>query len=190
MNAIRLKINEIFYSLQGEGANAGMPAIFIRFAGCNLKCDFCDTRHEDYKMYSIEEVIKKIKVFDCKNIIWTGGEPTLQLTDEVLIHFKEYYHCIETNGTNKVPSLINYVVCSPKVKRNLLTNFKNGVNELRYPIKEGDILPCISKIPQAKHYYISPIDANRRNINYCIKLIKENPQWKLSLQMHKILKIR
>jgi organic radical activating enzyme len=189
MSAIRLKINEIFYSIQGEGANAGMPAIFIRLSGCNLKCPYCDTDHNDYREYSIKELIEKIENFDCRNIIWTGGEPTLQLTDEILEHFKGYYHCIETNGTNKVPSLIDYVVCSPKIKRKLMANFKDGVDELRYPIKEGDKLPDISKVPHASHYYVSPVDITKRNINYCIKLIKKNPQWKISVQMHKLLKI-
>ncbi|MDR2652248.1 MAG: 7-carboxy-7-deazaguanine synthase QueE [Prevotellaceae bacterium] len=190
MNEIKLKINEIFYSIQGEGANAGMPAIFIRFAGCNLKCPFCDTNHEDHKEYSIEEIIKKIKDFDCKNIIWTGGEPTLQLTNEILVYFKGYYHCIETNGTNPVPNSINYIACSPKVPIETLNrNFKEA-NEFRYPVKAGDKLPDILKIPRAQHYYISPIDVTEQNVDYCIKLIKENPQWKLSVQVHKILKIR
>lgn len=191
MKLIKLKINEIFYSVQGEGANTGMPAVFVRFAGCNLNCDFCDTKHEAYKEYTIEKLIKIINSFGCKNIIWTGGEPTLQLTDEILNCFKGYFHCIETNGTNRVPVMIDYITCSPKVgPPTLCKNFENGVNEFRYPIKRGDKLPDISLLPKAAHYFVSPIDVTRENTDYCINLIKENTQWKLSIQIHKLLKIR
>ncbi|MDR1223165.1 MAG: 7-carboxy-7-deazaguanine synthase QueE [Tannerella sp.] len=185
----KLRVNEIFCSIQGEGANAGMLAVFIRLAGCNLKCPFCDTRHEDYREMTVAEIITEIKGYKCNTVIWTGGEPSLQLTDEILINFMPAFNCIETNGSNPVSGLIDYVACSPKVGTELLNrNFKR-VNEFRYPVKAGDTLPDISLLPAADDYFVSPIDVSRENVDYCLKLIKENPVWRLSVQIHKLLNI-
>ena len=79
-----MKINEIFYSLQGEGHWTGTPAIFIRFAGCNLRCDFCDTNHESGEEYDTEELIKELSQYPAKRVILTGGEPGLQVNDELI----------------------------------------------------------------------------------------------------------
>ena len=195
----KLKVVEIFYSIQGEGANSGMPAIFIRLSGCNLNCWYCDTEWHKYTEMSIPEIQNNIQQYPCESIIWTGGEPTLQLTDEMLNHFEGYYHCIETNGTNPVPAGIDYISCSPKVppatlKRNFLF-----IDELRFPLEKGEKLPKIEELPQAKNYYISPLflgtenermELNRENIDYCIDYILNNPGWKLSVQIHKLLKIQ
>jgi organic radical activating enzyme len=190
MKENKLRVNEIFCSIQGEGANTGMSAVFVRLAGCNLKCPFCDTKHEDYIEMSIDEIRSRIEEYDCPVIIWTGGEPTLQLTDEILEHLDSFFHCIETNGTNPVPSLINYIACSPKVSIGLLNkNFKK-VDEFRYPVKVGDALPEFDILPDAEHYFLSPIDVSPENIKYCLKLIKENPIWRLSVQIHKLLNIQ
>jgi len=131
-------------------------------------------------------------------IIWTGGEPTLQLTNEVLDYFSEYYNCIETNGTNPVPSKIQYISCSPKVSPEILkVNFER-VNELRYPISVGDLLPDISELPEADNYFVSPVflgEEKRRfqqvdeNVKYAIDFVSMNPKWRLSLQLHKLLNI-
>ena len=78
-----MRVNEIFYSLQGEGAYTGTPSIFIRLAGCNLRCPFCDTKHESYKVLTKEEIMAQIANFTAKHIVFTGGEPSLQLTAEI-----------------------------------------------------------------------------------------------------------
>ena len=93
------KINEIFYSLQGEGFHTGCPAVFIRFSGCNLKCSFCDTRHEEGTLMSDEEIIETINNYPSDKIIITGGEPSLWI-DQIFIdklHAARKYICIETN---------------------------------------------------------------------------------------------
>jgi organic radical activating enzyme len=191
MNDIKLKVNEIFYSIQGEGANAGMPAVFIRLSGCNKSCPFCDTQHEAYTEMTVAAIIAEVNKYDpCGTIIWTGGEPTLQLTDEILKHFGTFYNCIETNGTNPVPESIEYIACSPKVPTGLLNKNFKWLNEIRYPIKKGDVLPDIDLLPDADNYFVSPIDVSKENIDYCLKQIKENPQWRLSVQVHKLLKIQ
>jgi len=194
----KLKVVEIFYSLQGEGANTGMPAIFIRLSGCNLNCWFCDTKWEKNIEMSIHEIMDNITQYPCKNIIWTGGEPTLQLNDEILSEFSGYFNCIETNGTNPVPSAIDYISCSPKVPPlKLMKNFE-FVDEIRYPLGKGEILPPIETLPKAKNYFVSPLfvgtenermEKSQENIDYCVEYIKQNPGWKLSIQLHKLINI-
>ena len=192
-----MKIVEIFYSLQGEGANVGKPAIFIRLAGCNLNCWFCDTNWQNGIEMSVEEILQKIEKFPTKMIIWTGGEPTLQLNDKILSHFTHYYNCIETNGTNPVPSKIDYISCSPKVNAEILRKNFNFVNEFRFPFCKDDTLPKIDVLPKADNYFLSPIftekdlsdKKNMENIISCINFVKQNPQWRLSFQTHKFLNI-
>ena len=110
------------------------------------------------KEMSINQIKGILSRFKSKTIIWTGGEPTMQLNDEILSHFKEYYNCIETNGTNPVPRDIDYISCSPKVTvEELNINFPNGVNEIRYPVSKETIIPRIEDLPKAKHYFLSPV---------------------------------
>lgn len=199
-----LRVVEIFKSIQGEGANAGKSAVFVRLAGCNMSCWYCDTDWNKSSEMSILEVFEEVKKLsspaDYPNnlLIWTGGEPTLQLTDEILEIFKDYYNCIETNGTNPVPRRIEYISCSPKVSPIILRKNFTRVNEFRYPIGVGDILPDISELPYADNYFISPVFLGKEkerfslvneNIEYSISIIKKNPQWRLSLQLHKLLNI-
>jgi len=186
-----LKVNEIFYSIQGEGQRAGTANIFIRLAGCDLTCGFCDTEFESYKKMNNDKLLEALKEYDCKNIIWTGGEPALQLTEEILLYFgtQGYYQSIETNGSNKLPDGLDYVALSPKVAEHVIKKNFVKVNELRYARHKGQGIPKPSI--EADYYYLSPIfgEADQENILHCIKLIKENPEWRLSIQMHKLLKI-
>lgn len=191
-----LNINEIFYSLQGEGGRTGQASIFIRLAKCNLACSFCDTDFERGVKMTLEEIIQEIDKYNCKWIIWTGGEPSLQLTDEIIAFFKEkgYLQAIETNGTKRIPEGIDYITCSPKQNFELVRELIPEVDELRFPIQKGDTIPDISILPKTKRYLLSPIfdDNNiiQENVDYCITLIKDNPTWALSLQIHKLIGIR
>ena len=190
-----LKVNEIFYSIQGEGQRAGTANIFIRLAGCDLTCGFCDTEFESYKEMTREELLQALKEYPCKNIIWTGGEPTLQLNYDTLYYFKQigYYQAVETNGNNTPSTLFNYIVVSPKVAEHVIKkNFEFiPVNELRYARHKGQAIP--KPFINADYKYISPIfsgnQLDKENIIHCINLIKENPEWRLSIQIHKLLNI-
>ncbi|MGC9151687.1 MAG: 7-carboxy-7-deazaguanine synthase QueE [Microbacter sp.] len=193
-----LKVVEIFYSIQGEGANVGQPAIFVRLAGCNEQCWFCDTDWAHGTEMSMPEIASKVKQYPAKRIIWTGGEPTLQLTNEVLDHFNGYFHCIETNGTNPVPSNIDYIACSPKVPPAILRQNFDFVDELRYPLWVGEVPPSIDELPPAANYFVSPVfegDEKKRfalsneNLQYCLDFVKQHPQWRLSVQVHKLLNV-
>ena len=191
-----LNVNEIFYSLQGEGGRTGQASIFIRLAKCNLACSFCDTDFERGVKMTTDEVFEEIDKFGCRWIIWTGGEPTLQLTDEIVALFKEkgYFQAIETNGTKKVPMGIDYITCSPKQNFEKVKELIPIVDELRFPIMKGDSLPDISILPKSERYLLSPIfddsEIIQENVDYCISLVKQNPIWALSLQTHKLIGIR
>lgn len=199
---MNLKVSEIFYSLQGEGARVGTPTVFIRLQGCKAKnaCYAsgikCDTEFESGKEYSIDEILDWIEVnaFGCKEITWTGGEPTDQLNEEVIKYFSKlgYYQAIETSGLNPVPNGIDFICVSPKVAEHVIAkNFPNGVSELRYVRHAGQDVPVPSI--EARHYWISPhsdgFTINKENLAHCIKLCKQNPQWKLSVQTHKLWNI-
>lgn len=190
-----LIVNEIFYSIQGEGKRAGEPSIFIRLSKCNLRCSFCDTEFESGKAMSIQQILKQIAQFACRWIIWTGGEPSLQLSDEIVDFFKQkgYFQAIETNGTHAVPAGIDYITCSPKQQFRKIRTYISHVDELRFPIQKDDPLPDISCLPKAKAYLLSPVfDGSRvvkENVDYCIELAKQNPPWALSVQMHKLIEI-
>ena len=110
------KINEIFYSLQGEGFHTGTPAVFVRFSGCNLRCSFCDTRHEEGVMMTDEEIVEKVSSFPARIVILTGGEPSLWIDKALISRLREAGKqiCIETNGTRPLPDGIDWVTCSPK----------------------------------------------------------------------------
>lgn len=199
---MKLKVSEIFYSLQGEGARIGTPTVFIRLTGCKAKfaCASmgikCDTEFESGREFSLAEIDVWIvnNAKQCKEITWTGGEPTDQLTDEIVSYFKKlgYYQAIETSGLNSVPTGIDFICVSPKVAEHIIAkNFPNGVTELRYVRHKGQSIPAPSI--KAEHYWISPhsdgFTINAENLKHCIDLCKENGKWKMSLQNHKVWNI-
>lgn len=192
---MKLNVKEIFYSLQGEGGRAGEASIFIRLTKCNLDCSFCDTDFAEGTDMTLNEILQEIGKYPCKWIIWTGGEPTLQLKDEYLQFFRDkgYKQAIETNGTRSVSDLIDYITCSPKKKYESIASHLPEVDEIRLPIKKGDEIPDISVFPKAKKYFLSPIfdgdKVNKENVDYAVRYIEENPQWILSLQIHKLIGI-
>lgn len=200
-----MKVVEIFHSVQGEGANTGKSAVFVRLSQCNKNCWFCDTDWSVGTDMTVEEILTQVKMLSKPEdyphnlLIWTGGEPTLQLTDEVLKYFSDFFNCIETNGSNPVPSLIQYISCSPKVSPTALKKNFTHVNEFRYPVGVGEELPDISELPYADNYFLSPLflgqekrrfEMSLENISFAIEYVKQHPQWRLSLQTHKLLNIR
>ena len=192
------KVNEIFYSLQGEGRWMGRPAVFVRMSGCNLKCPFCDTDFRGYREMSADDILSKCleEGGECRFIVLTGGEPSLQVDEQLIatLHQAGYYLSMETNGTHAVPEGIDWVTCSPKV------DFTEGgelvvrkVDELKL-IFDGEHEVSDYGIACAFRY-LQPCDVGNDSRNYlilseCIKYIKAHPEWQLSVQMHKIVGIR
>lgn len=191
------KITEIFYSIQQEGVHCGKPAIFIRFFGCNLTCSFCDEPlHRTYQQnFTQTQLFEEIKKYPSQNIILTGGEPSLYSLNNLIkeLQKKGYYICVETNGYK--PENIkeaNWITLSPKT----LDNFENFYDEIKFIVNENTntqkILECAKH--EKKPIYIQPEsnlkDVNYKNINFCIKLVKQNPHLRLSIQTHKLIYIK
>jgi organic radical activating enzyme len=199
---MKLKVSEIFYSLQGEGLRVGTPTVFIRLQGCKAKnaCFAmgikCDTEFESGKEMLLTEIESWIEKYGntCKEITWTGGEPLDQLTEEIINYFKEkgFYQAVETSGLYPAPNGLDFICVSPKVAEHVIKkNFPNGVTELRYVRHKGQSVPEPSI--SALHYWISPhsdgFTINTENLKHCINLCIENPKWKLSIQNHKVWNI-
>jgi len=190
-----MKINEIFYSLQGEGHYTGTPAVFIRFAGCNLKCSFCDTDFTSFTEMSEDDIVNEINQYPTNHIVITGGEPTLQLTTTFVnkLHEAGKFVQIETNGTNTLPEgcNIDWVTCSPKYKAVKIQH----IDELKVVYEgDGQDMSAYNNL-SASDYRLQPCDTqdeerNKEILKQTIDFILKNPIWKLSLQTHKILNVR
>ena len=187
-----LKVNEIFSSIQGEGQNTGMPVIFVRLAGCNLDCSFCDTDHKKHKTFSLGGLQYQLqRYFPIKTIVWTGGEPCLQLTNKIVQYFKDFDYCqmIETNGTKLLPDGLDYISFSPKQDYDISIEHVDEVRLLVDSVKFE--IPSFASLPAATHFYLSPVfnDGNidQDVLSHILRLIKVNPIWKLSIQLHKLI---
>ncbi len=208
----KYSIKEIYYTLQGEGAHTGRPAIFLRFAGCNLWsgreedrsdaiCQFCDTEFvgtdgPEGGKYTAEELAQKVnnlwpKEATHKYVVCTGGEPLLQL-DAPLIEALHQYHftiAIETNGTISLPKGIDWVCVSPKANTEIVV--RSG-NELKLVVRQAGIDPSDFTAWSFDHFYLQPMDGPqiREHTQWASQYCLDHPQWKLSVQTHKILGIR
>ncbi len=209
----RLEIQEIFFTIQGEGPYAGHPSVFIRLGGCNLACDFCDTEFDSYQNLSLKEIIEKVEDL-AKNsegkivrklIVITGGEPLrqpIEMLCEELIRLK-FLIQIETNGTlfRALPPEIK-IICSPKntngryhaIRADLLPR----VSALKFIIsKTNQNYSDISEVGQSTFnipVYLQPMDEydeakNRTNLEHVVKLCEKHGHL-LSLQTHKIIGIK
>ena len=196
------RVNEIFYSIQAEGRNAGRPAVFVRFAGCNLKCPFCDTNHEPYREMTQEEIEAEVNRLDPTPsgkhqamVVFTGGEPTLQLGGESPNGICwGRYRAMETNGILPAPQWIEWVTISPKTK--LKESEWRMADELKF-LKgwfNDDYLVEIGK--KAEFFgipcYIQPTADHEGKFDVvpAIEFAKAHPSWTLSLQWHKCFNIQ
>lgn len=188
---MRYKVNEIYYSIQAEGFYAGTPAIFIRLSGCNLQCPWCDTKyHNEGTFYTKNELEEEVDKLTKGNkdiiIVFTGGEPTLQLKDEEEL-LKGYYRTIETNGLLPAPKWFNWITCSPKTD----IKFSTIPNEIKIVYEENRQDYIKSLLKYNTKLYIQPLEKdNKMNIKETIDFIKDNPKFKLSLQIHKMIGVR
>lgn len=177
------KINEIFYSLQGEGFHTGTPAVFVRFSGCNLKCSFCDTHHEEGTLMSDEEILQAVSAYPSDVVILTGGEPSLWIDQAFidLLHRAGKYICIETNGTHPLPEGIDWVTCSPKGAPLRLAH----IDEVKVVYTGQDLTEYA--LLDASFHFLQPCSC--RNTIEVVEYILHHPQWRLSLQTHKLINI-
>lgn len=205
-------VKEIFYTLQGEGAHAGRPAVFCRFAGCNLwtgreqdresaTCTFCDTDFvgvgpDGGKFATAAELATAVAAHWPSNdarpfVVCTGGEPLLQLDAAAVdaLHARGIEIAVESNGTQPAPSGIDWICVSPKASADLV--LKSG-NELKLVFPQDKAPPEKFAALSFDHFFLQPmdgpdLDANTRlALEYCLA----HPRWRLSLQTHKLLGIR
>ncbi len=194
------KVNEIFHSLQGEGFNTGTASVFIRLSGCNLHCAFCDTQHEEGTMMSLPDIVEQVMRYPkAPLIVLTGGEPSLWINEDFVRGLKQMTGkriAIETNGTRPLPDSIDWVTLSPK------TGLGNS-GDVPVVLKRCDELKVVylgQDLAQydgimATHRYLQPCwvadpDQRRRNMHATVQAVLDHPEWRLSLQTHRILNIK
>jgi 7-carboxy-7-deazaguanine synthase len=207
-------VKEIFYTLQGEGANTGRPAVFCRFAGCNLwsgreedrstaVCRFCDTDFVGLdgpgggRFSSADELSRAVALAwpesssDPRFVVCTGGEPLLQLDASLLraLHQEGFEVAVETNGTQPLLPGIDWVCVSPKADATLVVTCGD---ELKLVFPQAGANPSEFENLQFRHFYLQPMDGPEQVANtaaalrYCLS----HPRWRLSLQTHKILGLK
>ena len=209
---MKYRIKEIFFTQQGEGKNTGKDFIFVRFSGCNLWsgqekhrasaiCKFCDTDFYGTDginggKYQAKELIKKIKSLwisaDSQiRVVLTGGEPLLQVDKGLISALKKenIYIAIETNGTLEAPDGIDWICMSPKANTEI--KLRKG-SEVKVVYPQKNLNPDNFNVLDFKNFYIQPMDSENYedNVSQSVKFCMQNPNWKLSLQTHKILGIR
>lgn len=206
-------VKEIFYTLQGEGAQSGRPAVFCRFAGCNLwsglerdraaaVCNFCDTDFVGVggegggKFQTADALAQRIADYwqgdssGYRFVVCTGGEPLLQVDSPLIdaLHEQGFEIAVETNGTCEAPKGIDWICVSPKGKSEIV--LKTG-HELKLVYPQVDALPNRFEVLEFNNFYLQPMDglAREANMQACIEYCKAHPKWRLSLQTHKLLGI-
>ena len=183
------RVNDIFYSLQGEGRNAGRAAVFVRFSGCNRDCPFCDTDCSEWREMTIPDIVAEVSRYAARFVVLTGGEPTLQADEQFVdaLHAEGFEVAMETNGSNPLPANLDWSTVSPKGKIAV-----DRCNELKVLFfDEQSPRPWESGALTADYYYLQPCDVgdasrNTEIMEACVEYIKAHPLWRLSLQTHKL----
>ena len=190
------RINEIFYSLQGEGFHSGTPAIFVRFSGCNLACPFCDTDFASFKEMTVTQIAERVEELLPEDtptrkspiLVLTGGEPALQADAELLVGLHTLLSLpvhIETNGTVELPEdLYDWITCSPKEGSKVVLREASEVKV----VYTGQSPEKWTETIRAQHYFLQPCSC--ANTEEVVKYILDHPRWRLSLQSHKYIGIR
>lgn len=182
----RYRVNEIFYSLQGEGCFTGTPAVFVRLSGCNRACPFCDTDFAAFTEMTAESIADEVDKYPCSHVVITGGEPTMQLDDALVAMLKERgkFLQIETNGSLPVPAGVDWVTCSPKDAPYGI----DRIDELKIVFQGQDVEAIAAMLPAPKVRCLQPCSG--LNTADTIAYVLEHPWWRLSLQTHKLIDIR
>lgn len=197
MQPLSWKVNEIFYSVQGEGQHTGMPAVFLRLAGCSMGCDFCDTKYAfsaGKEMNSLQ-ILVALAAYPCKTVIVTGGEPGEQNLPALISTLKSAGHTvhIETNGAqNTDVSQADFVCVSPK--KYVAKEMLQKADVIKLVINQQTDLDDLQKYylfeNEKTHIYLQPESNKQENIDLCVNLIKQHPSARLSVQMHKLINIK
>ena len=196
------RVNDIFYSLQGEGRNTGRAAVFIRFAGCNMKCSFCDTEFNSFTEMTADEIVKAIADYPARFVVLTGGEPTLQVDEDFIeqLHAHGYEVAMESNGILPAPKNLDWLTVSPKGKSISSVRQPDEI-KIVFESEESlnriltDMYPSLDGNADGPLLFLQPCDTgdadrNAKIMSDCIDYIERHPQWRLSLQTHKLINIK
>lgn len=195
---MRYRLVEIFESLQGEGRNTGRQCVFVRFAGCNLACPWCDTDVAERFSVTLDELLAEVAACKSKSVILTGGEPTVaDGMPELVAALNErgYWIGVETNGSRDVDWLrfVDYVACSPKAEYpdSLALRHADEVRVVASSEAAADFCRAVEGAIDATDYYISPCERGG-SIDFATAkaVLARLPRWSLSVQLHKILGFR
>lgn len=197
----------MFYTIQGEGYHGGTASVFIRLSDCNLACSFCDTefkygepRPEHWILSEVARIGK-----ECRFIVLTGGEPSMQNIKPLvkLLRVNGYYVMIETNGMFELPKELDWVCVSPKINTQSKKLVVRTADEYKFVVPFNGRVPNIKNLT-APHYWISPMNGTAiggeikvgekscttiqsASVQYAVNVIKDNPKFKLNVQMHKYI---
>lgn len=200
VRAGRLPVVEIFYSLQGEGGRTGQATVFVRFAGCNLACEFCDTDFRVKETYTPEELADAVAQLggDCRWVCFTGGEPTIHELQPIcdLLHARGYQLQMETNGTRPRPAWgVDHVTVSPKQPQGgrLDPWYEANAREFKYVVDDDtDLARALEGVRKhGRATFVQPNALNPAAVTLCVEAVQAYPTLlRLSLQTHKFLQIR
>ena len=191
---------ESFYSIQGEGFHTGKPAYFIRLAGCDVNCHWCDVKESwdisEDQYLSIDEIISNVIKYSAETVIITGGEPLMHTLTELTDALKEKNKKIhlETSGTHPISGHFDWICFSPKKFKDPLDDFFKLSNELKIIVyNDSDFLwaeELLKKIKNNPKLTLQPEWSKSKEINpKILNYIKSNPKWRISLQTHKYLNV-
>lgn len=203
-----LKVNEIFYSIQGESTFSGIPFVFVRLTGCNLRCTYCDSRYayEEGTELKVEQILKEVKKFKCRYVEVTGGEPLLQYDTPFLVDSlidKDFTVLVETNGTKDISAISNKAVIIMDIKcpssgecdKIDWENIKrlDKKDEIKFVIAEKSDYDWANEIinernlPYKAKVLLSPVEEKLNPSLLAEWILKDNLKVRLQLQLHKIL---
>ena len=194
--AVTYPIVEIFHSVQGEAFHAGVPHVFIRFGTCNLRCEWCDTDFMTFTSMTALDILGNVMEYDCKRIIFTGGEPMLHDLWPLhrLLKARGYNLSVETNGMIEVPEgLLDWVCVSPKDQMYPDVKIRQRTGDELKCVYVGQDLTMYDDLRQGfDHAFLQPcymeaesVEWNGKNFAETEEVVKKNSSWRLSLQTHK-----
>lgn len=194
----KLQVAEIFFSIQGEGMNIGMPMVFIRLIGCNLRCEFCDTKYalRGGQEIEIDDIVKEVRHYGCNKVCLTGGEPLLQDITELCFQLRGqgYWVGVETNGTiwkKAVLQSIDWVTVSPK-KGRYDKRYRERASEFKYVIGgEEDLVQIDNEIDFSISVFLQPMDNDTLRARWLAEIVKREanlrPNWRVGQQYQRTL---
>lgn len=197
MPPLSWSVSEVFYSVQGEGRHTGMPAVFLRLAGCSMGCDFCDTKYAFAGGTPLNglQILVELAKYPCKTVVVTGGEPAEQDLPGLISVLKSAGHSvhIETNGAHDCDvSQADFVCVSPK--KTVSQNMLQKADVIKLVISQKTDLKDVEKYYPYENekttLYLQPQDNLQENIERCLQLVKQHPSARLSVQLHKLINVK